>query len=62
MILDASVRLGEMTKAIAKAPPDRKSEKYQTDSAVGLIKTKSETVQELGFSPKQVERFEILWE
>lgn len=60
MILDASVRLGEMTKAIAKAPPDRKSEKYQTDSAVGLIKTKSETVQELGFSPKQVQRFETL--
>lgn len=60
MILDASVRLGEMTKAIAKAPPDRKSEKYQTDSAVGLIKTKAETVQELGFSPKQVQRFETL--
>ena len=60
MILDASVRLGEMTKAIAKAPPDRKSEKYQTDSAVGVIKTKSETVQELGFSPKQVQRFETL--
>ena len=60
MILDASVRLGEMTKAIPKADADRRSEKYQNDSAVGLVKTKTETVRDLGFSPKQVERFETL--
>ena len=29
MILDASVRLGEMTKEIPKAPADRRSERYQ---------------------------------
>ena len=59
-LLDAEVRLGEMTKVIPKADADRRSEKYQNDSAVGLIKTKSETIRELGFSPKQVERFETL--
>lgn len=60
MILDASVRLGEMTKEIPKAPADRRSERYQNDSAAGLIKSKSEAVQDLGFTPKQVERFETL--
>ena len=60
MILDASVRLGEMTKAIPKAPADRRSEKYQNDSAVGLVASKSDTIQGLGFTPKQVERFETL--
>ena len=60
MILDASVRLGEMTKEIPKAHADRRSERYQNDSAAGLIKSKSEAVQDLGFTPKQVERFETL--
>ena len=60
MILDASVRLGEMTMAIPKADADRRSEKYQNDGAVGLVKTKTETVRDLGFSSKQVERFETL--
>lgn len=59
-LLDAEKRIGELTKAIPKAPADRKSEKYQNDSAVGLIKTKSEVITDLGFTPKQVERFEIL--
>lgn len=59
-LLDAERRIGELTKAIPKAPQDRKSEKYQNDSAVGLIKSKSEVISDLGFTPKQVERFEIL--
>lgn len=58
MILDASVRLGEMTKAIPKSGGGRPSE--TTDSAVDSFKSKSETVRDLGFSTKQVERFETL--
>ena len=58
MILDASVRLGEMTKAIQKSGGGRPPE--TTDRAVASFKTKSETVRDLGFSPKQVQRFETL--
>ena len=59
MILDASVRLGEMTKEIPKAPVGRKPE--IKDSAVhNFEKPKSEAVRDLGFSPKQVQRFETL--
>ena len=61
MILDASVRLGEMTKAIPKtAGGDRRSEDFKKDNAVSFEKTKEETVKDLGFSPKQVQRFETL--
>lgn len=60
MILDASVKLGDLTKAMPKAPPGRKPE--ITDSTVGYSaeKTKSERITNLGFTPKQVERFETL--
>lgn len=61
LILDATVKIGELTKAMPKAiGGDRKSNEYQCDSGVGLISTKTERISELGFSPKQVERFEIL--
>lgn len=60
MILDASVRLGEMTKAIPTVNSNQHIAKAQTDSAVVLQKTKTEQVVDLGFSPKQVERFETL--
>ena len=62
MILDASVRLGEMTKAIQKAPADRGNQ-YTGGKTTSLSisqKTKAETVRDLGFSTKQVERFETL--
>lgn len=58
-LLDAEVRLGEMTKTIPKALGGRPLK--TTDSAVvSFGKSKSETVHELGFTPKQVERFETL--
>jgi Tfp pilus assembly protein PilN len=61
LILDASVKMGEFTRALPKVEGgDRKSEKYQHDSGVGLIQSKTETIRNLGFSPKQVERFETL--
>lgn len=70
MILDASVLMGEMAKGIRKASGgDRRSENFKNDSAVVFetgranpIKTggKKATVEGLGFSPKQMERFETL--
>lgn len=61
MILDASVRLGEMTKAIPQAPGgDRRSEDFKRDSVVPSEKTKTEAIENLGFSKKQVQRFETL--
>lgn len=62
MILDASVRLGEMTKEIAKAPPNRGNQ-YTGGKATVLSdsqKSKTDAIHDLGFSPKQVERFETL--
>ncbi|MBR2132240.1 MAG: hypothetical protein IJ955_06845 [Oscillospiraceae bacterium] len=62
MILDASVRLGEMTKQIAKASADRGNQ-YTGGKGTVLSpsqKSKIEAVQELGFSKKQVQRFETL--
>lgn len=58
LILDASTRMGEMTKAIPKSGGGRPSK--TTDRAVESFKSKSETVKGLGFSTKQVERFETL--
>ena len=60
MILDASVRLGEMTKAIPQVNSNQHIEKLQRDSDVPLQKTKTETIEDLGFSKKQVQRFETL--
>lgn len=56
-LLDAEVKLGELTKAIPRA-----KNQYQnaTDSAVASVPTKYEVIQSLGFTPKQVERFEVL--
>lgn len=62
MILDASVRLGEMTKEIPKASPDRGNQ-YTGGKTTPLSvsqKPKSEAIRDLGFTPKQVERFETL--
>ena len=59
-LLDAEKRIGELTKAIPTKPGIRTDIK-PTDSAVArLDKTKSEVITDLGFTPKQVERFEIL--
>ena len=61
-LLDAEVRIGELTKAIPKAPPDRGNQ-YTGGKPTSLSqsqKSKSEVITDLGFTPKQVERFEIL--
>ena len=61
-LLDAEVRIGELTKVIPKAPPDRGNQ-YTGGKPTALSqsqKSKSEVITDLGFTPKQVERFEIL--
>lgn len=61
-LLDAEVRLGEMTSAIPRAS-GRRSDligKKPTDTAVDRLPTKEEAIQSFGFTPKQVERFETL--
>lgn len=63
-LLDAERRIGELTKAIPKGSGTNNQyvQKVKTDSAVVFHseKTKSEVISDLGFTPKQVERFEIL--
>ena len=63
-LLDAEKRIGELTKTIPqnKGANNRYTSKVESDSAVGFYspKTKSEVITDLGFTPKQVERFEIL--
>lgn len=63
-LLDAEKRIGELTKAIPKGNGTNNQyvQKVKSDSAVDFhsAKTKTEVITDLGFTPKQVERFEIL--
>jgi len=70
-LLDAEVRLGEMTKQIPKATngganqyrakTTAVSQEHKTIGTAAILeKSKAETVKSLGFTPKQVERFETL--
>lgn len=61
-LLDAETRLGDMTKQIPRVS-GRRSDllgKRPADTAVDRLQTKEEAIQNLGLTPKQVERFEIL--
>ena len=60
-LLDAEKRIGELTKAIPKGSGgDRRSDNFKNDSTVGFEKSKTEVMSELGFTPQQTQRFEIL--
>ena len=58
-LLDAEVRIGELTREIPKATPNN-NPYHEIDSGVELVKPKMQTVKESGFTQKQVERFETL--
>ena len=58
-LLDAEVRLGELTREIPKQP---REQRFLSDSGVAQAKPKKDTLAELGFTPKQAERFETLAE
>ncbi|NJD02051.1 MAG: hypothetical protein FIA99_05525 [Ruminiclostridium sp.] len=60
-LLDAEVKIGDLTKVIPKGSGgDRRSQNFKIDTTVEFEKPKSQVIQELGFSQKQVERFETL--
>lgn len=56
-LLDAEARIGALTRAI---PQTRGANQNIDDTAVGKVETKSSVIEALGFTPKQVERFETL--
>ena len=66
VVLDAEVQLGDLIKQIPKGSGgDRKSENFKIDSGVvfdNKQKSKAEVIEDLGFTPKQAERFETLAE
>lgn len=62
-LLDAEVKLGELLKKIPKTSGgDRRSEDFKNDTAVHFdpVEPKQKVVKELGFTPKQAQRFETL--
>lgn len=60
-VLDAEVKIGSLTAQMPKATGGTPYKHSTTDSAVGSRnKTKYEAVEEIGFTPKQVEHFETL--
>lgn len=62
VVLDAEARLGELMKEIPKAKGGDQYHKSTIDSGVAsaMQKPKSEIIKDLGFHPKQAERFEAL--
>ena len=58
LILDASVKLGEFTRALPKADSGRP--KNMGTAAHIFPQTKNQTLEDLGFSRRQVSRFETL--
>ncbi len=54
-LLDAEVRIGELTKEIEPLPGKNNSKR---DS--GVANSKTETIEQLGFTSRQIERFESL--
>lgn len=60
-VLDAEVRIGELTAKMPKATNGGANQhRAKTTPLSQEQKPKSEAIRELGFTPKQVERFEIL--
>ena len=61
-LLDAEVKLGDLMKQIPKATHDRGNQYTGGKSTAVSVsqKTKAEVIENLGFTQKQAERFEIL--
>lgn len=60
-LLDAEVRIGELLKEIPRADKGNQyTGKMVSDTAVANQKPKLEVVKDLGFTPKQANRFETL--
>lgn len=60
-VLDAEVRIGELMAKVPKGSGgDRRSEDFKNNTAVTFEKTKAEVIEESGFTPMQISRFETL--
>lgn len=60
-LLDAEVKLGELTSEIPLGSGgDRRSKDFKNRPATAFEKTKEQTIKELGFTNDQVEKFESL--
>ena len=60
-VLDAEVKMGELLKKIQKKQGKR-TDLQPPDSSVGKSETKTEIIEDIGFSEKQAERLETLAE
>ena len=60
LILDAAVKVGEFTKQLPKKIGARTDVKPTDSDVARLCETKGQAIEKLGFSYKQVERFEKL--
>lgn len=58
-VLDAEVKIGELMERVPKATPNN-NPFHENDSTVDLVKPKAEVIRESGFTPKQIERFQII--
>lgn len=62
-VLDAEVRIGELMAKVPKASGGDHGNQYtggKNDSGVHFASTKAEVIEQAGFTPKQVQRFETL--
>ena len=62
-VLDAEIRIGLLTAEISKASQAKGNQytgKWKNDSGVENPKPKSEVIKDMGFTSKQIERFESL--
>lgn len=58
-VLDAEVRIGELMAKVPKEP-GRRTDIEPVDSSVQRLPTRNEVIEQAGFTPKQVQRFETL--
>lgn len=58
-VLDAEVKIGELTKRMEKATPNN-NPYHEIDSAVELVKPKAAALEQIGISQRTAERFEQL--
>jgi len=58
-VLDAEVRLGELLKKIPKKPGKR-TDLEPTRTSAGRLESKTEIVEDMGFSEDQAQRFEVM--
>lgn len=59
-VLDAEVRIGELMREVPTQSRYNAEKRHDTVVASFPRKTKTETIRDAGFTPKQVERFQTM--